>query len=107
MQQKDAFGYALELVQAHLSEAPRVSYVFDARSALDAFLLDVADASVNADIHQFVVALLAADVSLWLRYQFRPEQWLIRFFPSRLGYCGLVGRAVSETVKFKKNRLSV
>jgi len=62
MQQKDTLGYVLELVRARLGEAPKGFDAVDERSALDAFLLVVADAPVNADICQPVVAPSAVGV---------------------------------------------
>ena len=64
MQQEDTLGYALELVQARLGDAPKGFDAGGARSALDAFLLVVADAPVNADICQPVVAPPAVGVGV-------------------------------------------
>ena len=56
MQQEDTLGYALELVQARLSEASEGFDAASVRSALDAFLLVVADVPVNVDTCQPAVA---------------------------------------------------
>jgi len=105
MQQEDTLGYALELVQARLGDAPKGFDAGGARSALDAFLLVVADAPVNADICQPVVAPPAVGVNYGCGVNFALSNGRQGFLRA-VWDCRPVGRAVSKAVKPRENRRS-